>query len=96
MRQNGLSRAERERRVARGKRLARLREERTGLSPEAFGLSIDVDGTTIRNLEAGKVNSPQVRVRFAYARGLGLPMRHVFPSDLDRQVSELERGTAAV
>ncbi len=77
---NGLSPAERNRRVQQGARLAALREERTGLSPEQFGAQIGVAGQTIRNLEAGR-GRPHVRVKFAIALGLDMPMRTVFPPE---------------
>lgn len=80
-----LSPAERKRRIAHGQRLAALREERTGLSQEAFGLEIGVDGSTIRNIEAGRGSRhPHVRVKFAIAKGLDLPMAEVFPPDRQR------------
>lgn len=86
MRQKGLSKAERDRRAAQGRRIARLREERTGLSPEEFGRLINVDGGTIRNIEAGRgVRRPHVRVMFAIAQGLEMPMPEVFPPERDRQ-----------
>lgn len=81
-----ISPAERKRRIAQGQRLAALREERTGLSPEAFGLEIGVDGSTIRKIEAGLgTRRPHVRVMFAVAKGLDLPMAEVFPPERSRQ-----------
>lgn len=80
MQSNGLSPAERTRRIEQGRHLAALREERTGLSPEQFGARIGVTGQTIRNLEDGK-GRPQVRTKFAIAAGLDLPMAKLFPAE---------------
>jgi DNA-binding XRE family transcriptional regulator len=80
---NGLTPAERNRRVQQGRNLAALREERTGLSPEQFGAQIGVAGQTIRNLESGR-GRPHVRVKSAIAAGLEMPMATIFPPERKR------------
>lgn len=81
----GLTKAERDRRLAQGQRVARLRISKTGLSPEAFGATIGVNGSTIRNIEAGRgPRRPHVRTMFAIARGLEEEVFDLFPPERQR------------
>lgn len=60
-----------------GKRIQKLRRERTGLSQEKFALKIELDRTYLASVEAGKRNISIVNIK-KIADGLDITLHELF------------------
>ncbi len=60
-----------------GKRIQKLRKEKTGLSQEKFALQIDMDRSYFASVESGKRNISIVNIK-RIADGLGVSLSELF------------------
>ncbi len=60
-----------------GKRIQKLRKEKTGLSQEKFALKIEMDRTYFASVEAGRRNISIVNIK-KIADGLGVSLGELF------------------
>ena len=60
-----------------GKRIQKLRKEKTGLSQEKFALKIEMDRTYFASVEAGRRNISIVNIK-KIADGLGVSLSELF------------------
>ena len=60
-----------------GKRIQKLRKDKTGLSQEKFALQIDMDRSYFASVESGKRNISIVNIK-RIADGLGVSLSELF------------------
>ena len=60
-----------------GKRIQKLRKEKTGLSQEKFALKIEMDRTYFASVEAGRRNISIINIK-KIADGLGVSLGELF------------------
>lgn len=60
-----------------GKRIQKLRKEKTGLSQEKFALKIEMDRTYYASVEAGRRNISIINIK-KIADGLGVSLSELF------------------